>query len=136
MCSQSYHTGKKLFEGSCRVRAVAAPREEAGAGLGQHRQVDAKESVSKMCGTEQGQIQLQKVPGQEGQDGSASEQAKGLRWGSSKQKETKEKWKRSGKQGRQKGATETRQAVTERLLTDSLPLEQHPGWVHGQNLSA
>lgn len=71
--------GAKLFEGNCRVRVVAAPREVAGTGLGQHRQVDAKESVSKMCGTEQGQIQLQKVPWQEGQDGSASEQAKGLR---------------------------------------------------------
>lgn len=101
-------TGAKPFEGSYRVRIVA------GAGLGQFRQVDAKESISEMCGTEQGQIQLQKVPGQEGQDRSASEQAKGLRWGSRKQKETMEKWKSSGKQGRQKGATGTRHAVTER----------------------
>lgn len=84
-------SGAKLFEGSYRVRIVAAPREVAGAGLGQHRQVDAKETVNEMCGTEQGQIQLQKVPGQEGQDRSASEQAKGLRWGSRRQKETREK---------------------------------------------
>lgn len=82
LCSQSYHTetaGAKLFEESCRVRVLAAPREVAGAGLGQHRQVDAKESASEMCGTEQGQIQLQKVPGQEGQDRSVSHQAKGLK---------------------------------------------------------
>lgn len=107
--------GAKLFEGSCRVRVVAVPREAAGAGLGQHRQVDAKQSVSEMCGTEQGQIQLQKVPGQEGQDKSASEQAKGLRWRSRKQEENREKWKSSGKQGTRKGATGSRHAVTERL---------------------
>lgn len=34
-----------------------------------------------------------------------------------------------------KGCHRNQQAVTERLLTDSLPLEHHPGWAHGQNLS-
>lgn len=121
--------GAKLFEVSYRVRIVAAPREVSGAGLGQHRQVDAKESVSEMCGTEQGQIQLQKVPGQEGQDRSASEQAKGLRRGSRRQKETREKGKSSGKQGKRKGATGTGHAVTERLHFSAPPGDRsHCPW--------
>lgn len=75
---------------------MAAPREAAGAGLGWHRQVDAKEGNSEMCGTEQEQIQLQGVPGQKGQDRSAAEQRKGL-GENRKQEETGEKWESSGK---------------------------------------
>lgn len=61
--SQPNHTGKQLEQSSCEVagaaeqhRKVAGAGETVGAGLGQHRRVDAKESSSKMCGTEQGQI--------------------------------------------------------------------------------
>lgn len=63
MWSQPNRTGKQLEQSSCEVAGAAGQRgrvvgagETAGAGLGQHRRVDAKESSRKMCGTEQGQI--------------------------------------------------------------------------------